>query len=185
MPGVNKTTVGSPGAEAIRALLVQGDTSRWEGLTEALLHTAARHDHLTKAIQPALARGMVVICDRFADSTMAYQGYGLGVDRAKLTSLYRMIAGNFQPDVTLILDLPVDVGLARANARKTNVAESRYENMAQMFHQRLREGFRTIAAAEPGRCRLIDATRPIEAIHADIAAAVLPICENKVRRARS
>ena len=175
---------GSPGAEAIRALLVQGEINRWEGLTEALLHNAARHDHLTKAIQPALARGVMVVCDRFADSTMAYQGYGLGVDRATLTALYRMVAGTFLPDLTLILDLPVEIGLARANARKTNVAESRYENMAAMFHERLREGFRAIAASEPGRCRLIDANRSVEAIHADIFAAVQPVCENKVRRAR-
>ena len=166
---------GSPGAEAIRALLVQGDANRWDGLTEALLNTAARRDHLTKVIQPALAQGKVVISDRFADSTMAYQGYGHGVDRATLASLYRAIAGNFQPDLTLILDLPVEVGLARAGTRAGN--ETRYENMAVVFHQRLRDGFRAIASAEPGRCRVIDANRPLEQVHHDILAATLVACE--------
>ncbi len=177
---------GSPGAEAIRALLVQGDANRWDGMTEALLNTAARRDHLTKVIQPAMAQGKVVISDRFADSTMAYQGYGHGVDRATLTQLYRSIAGNFQPDLTLILDLPVEVGLARAGARAGN--ETRYENMAVVFHQRLRDGFRAIAAAEPGRCRVIDANRPVEQVHHDILAATLVACEIRVfnaGRARS
>ena len=174
---------GSPGAEAIRALLVQGDTNRWDGLTEALLNTAARRDHLTKVIQPAMAAGKVVISDRFADSTMAYQGYGHGVDRATLTQLYRTIAGSFQPDLTLILDLPVDIGLARAGKRAGN--ETRYENMAVVFHQRLRDGFRAIATAEPGRCRVIDANRSIETVHADIAAVVVPVCESKLGNARA
>jgi dTMP kinase len=176
---------GSPGAEAIRALLVQGETTRWDGMTEALLNTAARRDHLIKTIQPAIAQGRIVISDRFADSTMAYQGYGHGVDRATLSSLYRAAAGTFLPDLTLILDLPVDMGLARAAERKANTQENRYENMAVAFHQRLREGFRSIAAAEPGRCRLIDATRAVEAIHADILAAVLPVCEGRIGHGRA
>jgi dTMP kinase len=176
---------GSPGAESIRALLVQGDAARWDGMTEALLHTAARRDHLTKTVLPALGQGRVVISDRFADSTMAYQGYGHGVDRPTLAALYRAAAGTFLPDLTLILDLPVDVGLARAAARATAPHESRYETMAVAFHQRLRDGFRAIAAAEPARCRLIDADRPVAAIQADILAAALPICEARVGHGRA
>ena len=176
---------GAPGAEAIRTLLVQGDVNRWDGITEALLHSsAARRDHLTKTVLPALAQNNVVISDRFADSTMAYQGYGHGIDRVLLSSLYRTVAGGFSPDLTLILDLPVEIGLARAGTRTGNTHESRYENMPAGFHQRLRDGFLTIARGEPARCRVIDASRPAEDVHTDILAAALMVCERKVGRGR-
>lgn len=161
---------GAPGAEAIRKLLVEGAASRWDGVTEALLHTAARRDHLVKTVWPALEAGKVVISDRFLDSTTAYQGYGHGLDPALLDTLYRAAAGDFRPDLTLIIDVPLDIGLARAGAR--GGVENRYETMDHAFHERLREGFRAIAAAEPDRCVVIDGARDADQVHGDVLAAV-------------
>ena len=140
---------GSPGAEAIRALLVSGDTARWSPETETLLIYAARMDHLDRTIRPALAKGQWVICDRFADSTMAYQGYGMGVDRAYLEQLRQRVVRRDEPGLTLIFDLPVEVGLGRA------VASQRYEKMGRAFHETLRTAFRDIAAAKDGRTRIV------------------------------
>jgi dTMP kinase len=144
---------GSPGAEAIRALLVSGETQRWSPETEALLINAARADHIGRVIRPALAKGQWVVCDRFADSTMAYQGYGMGVDRAWLEQLRKRVAGDIEPGLTLVFDLPVEVGLGRA------VASQRYEKMGHAFHETLRTAFLDIAKSRDGRKRmLIDAT---------------------------
>lgn len=162
---------GSPGAEAIRALLVNGETERWDGLAETLLHSAARRDHLARTVWPALERGAWVLCDRFADSTLAYQGWGHGVPPADIATVTRLVAGAFKPDLTLILDLPVEVGLARARERGAG-GEDRYERLGVDFHRRLREGFLAIAAAEPGRCAVIDATRPLEEVRDAIRAEV-------------
>lgn len=145
---------GSAGAEEIRALLVSGATARWDGMTEALLHMAARRDHLVKTVWPALAEGRWVVSDRFADSTFAYQGAGQGLGREVLQPLHHATVGDFAPDLTLILDLPVDVGLARAKARG---GDDRYERMGVDFHNRLRQCFLSIAAAEPKRCAIINA----------------------------
>lgn len=161
---------GAPGAEMVRKLLVEGPAERWDGTTEALLHFAARRDHLRSTVWPALKRGAWVISDRFADSTVAYQGYGYGVDRLMLDKLYGIAVGDFRPDLTLILDLPVETGLGRAAARRGS--ETRYESLAVDFHGRVRKGFLEIATADPGRCVVIDATRDIEAVAAAIAAAV-------------
>jgi dTMP kinase len=146
---------GSPGAEQIRALLVEGETDRWDPIAEALLHYAARRDHLRRTIEPELALGRWVVCDRFIDSTMAYQGYGHGLDRDFIRGLERAVIGDLRPDLTLILDLPVELGLKRAAER--HGTEARYEAMDRAFHERLRAGYRAIAAAEPDRCVLIDA----------------------------
>jgi dTMP kinase len=165
---------GSPGAEEIRKLLVTGTAGRWDAVTEALLHFAARRDHLRQTIEPALARGSWVVCDRFADSTMAYQGYGHGLGRAPVEALHALVVGSLQPDLTLVLDLPVAEGLARAghrNGRGTQ-QEDRYEQMDLAFHERLREGFHDIVAREPERCLLIDARGDEDAVAARIAAAV-------------
>jgi len=165
---------GAPGAEAIRALLVSGATDRWDPLSEALLLFAARREHLVRTIWPALKQGCWVLCDRFADSTMAYQGYGHGVDRALIEALYRAAVGAFRPDQTFVLDLPVDEGLRRANFRETSVAgpEDRFERMDRAFHERLRAGFLAIAAAEPERCSVIDASGTADAVAARIWQAV-------------
>ncbi len=161
---------GSPGAETIRKLLVEGASNRWDGMTEALLHTAARRDHLVKTVWPAMDVGKVVISDRFYDSTIAYQGYGHGLDVDTLRGLQKTALGDFKPDLTLILDLPAEIGLGRAQGR--GGSETRYESMALAFHERLRAGFLEIAKAEPTRCRVIDANADIDSVHAAILSAV-------------
>ena len=161
---------GSDGAEEIRALLVKGEVMRWDGMTEALLNYAARRDHVVKVIEPALAAGRWVISDRFFDSTTAYQGVGHGVDRPHLDALRRVAIDDFAPDLTLILDLPVADGLARAHGRGGD--EDRYERMGRDFHERLRRAFLDIAAAEPERCAVIDAGAEVEAVQAAIMTEV-------------
>lgn len=160
---------GSPGAEEIRHLLVSGEPGRWDALCETLLHFAARRDHYIQTIEPALARGDWVVCDRFADSTMAYQAYGLGVEKSFVRGLYEQVIGGFAPDLTIILDLPVELGLARAAARG---GADRYERMDKEFHQRLRDGFLAIAQAEPDRCAVIDADQDMDRVHDAILALV-------------
>jgi dTMP kinase len=162
---------GSPGAEQIRALLVGGAVDRWEPMTEALLHYAARRDHVDRTIQPALESGSWVICDRFADSTMAYQGYAQGVPRDQIEALHRVVLGDFSPALTIVLDLPVEEGLIRARARG-GAGEDRYERMGHGFHEKLRAGFLDIAVREPVRCAIIDASRSIDMVAAEIRAAV-------------
>jgi dTMP kinase len=158
---------GSPGAEMIRKLLVEGPADAWDGPTEALLMFAARRDHLVRTVWPALEQGAWVICDRFADSTRAYQGHGHGFPLDRIESLYKVAVGDFAPDLTLILDLPVDVGLARAAARRG--VETRFEGLGRSFHERVRAGFHAIASAEPKRCALIDASGDVDAVHRAIA----------------
>jgi dTMP kinase len=161
---------GSPGAEMIRKLLVEGPVERWDGTTEALLHFAARREHLRSIVWPALKRGDWVISDRFADSTLAYQGYGHGVDRRIFDELYKVAVGDFRPDLTLILDLPIETGLLRAAARRG--AETRYESLPRDFHARVRAGFLEIATQDPKRCVMIDATADIDTTAAAIARVV-------------
>jgi len=161
---------GSPGAEAIRGLLLEGEGERWDAQSEALLLSAARRDHVNKLIAPALERGVWVVSDRFADSTLAYQGYGRGLAPADITMLHRFAIGDFAPDLTIILDLPAEIGLARAAARPA--AADRFERLDPAFHDRLRQGFRGIAAAEPARCVLIDAAGAPQAVHRAVRDAV-------------
>jgi dTMP kinase len=146
---------GSPGAEEIRRLLTAGEPARWSPMAETLLHFAARADHVRRTIRPALAAGRWVCCDRFADSTMAYQGYGHGIDRDFIARLAVAVLGDLRPDLTLIFDLPVEQGLARAAARSGH--EDRYEKMDRSFHEALRRGFLDIAGQDPQRCVVIDA----------------------------
>ncbi len=146
---------GSPGAEEIRRLLTAGEPARWSPMAETLLHFAARADHVRRTIRPALAAGRWVCCDRFADSTMAYQGYGHGIDRDFIARLAGAVLGDLRPDLTLIFDLPVEQGLARAAARSGH--EDRYEKMDRNFHEALRRGFLDIAGQDPQRCVVIDA----------------------------
>ena len=161
---------GAPEAEEIRNLLVSGAVDRWQPMSEVFLHYAARIEHVTRTVKPALARGNWVISDRFADSTMAYQGYGHDLNRDDLKRLYRLALGDFRPDLTLILDLTVDTGLERAGRRGDT--EDRYERMGNGFHQRLRDGFLEIAKAEPTRCRVIDASDSIDGVHDQIITQV-------------
>ena len=161
---------GSPGAEAIRELVLTGAADRWSPVTETLLMYAARRDHVERVIRPALARGAWVVCDRFADSTRAYQGAAGGTAAELIAALERFVLEDTRPDLTLIFDLPVEVGLARAHARAGS--EMRFESKGLAFHARLRDGFLAIAKAEPDRCALIDADGSVEAVEARVWAAV-------------
>ena len=161
---------GSPGAEAIRALLVTGEADRWSPITETLLMYAARRDHIEQVIAPALARGAVVLCDRFADSTRAYQGAGGGAPASLISALEAEVLGDLRPDLTLILDLPTASGLARAAGR--GGMEARFESKGLAFHERLRAGFLAIARAEPDRCRIIDAASDEAVVGASVWAEV-------------
>lgn len=161
---------GSPSAEEIRALLVTGAADRWSPLAETLLFYAARVEHWRQVIDPALSRGAHVICDRFADSTMAYQCYAGGLDKRVVTDLHRLAMGKAEPNLTLVLDLPVDEGLKRAAGRRDD--ETRFERKGREFHQRLRSGFLEIARAAPERCQIVDASRSVEQVHQAVRTAV-------------
>ncbi len=162
---------GAPGAELIRRLLVEGDPGRWSPETEILLFTAARRDHLERTIRPALDRDATVICDRFADSTRVYQGAARAGLRRTVDALHDLVIG-LEPDLTLILDLPPDVGLGRGLAR--GGAEDRFERLGASFQARLRDGFLALAAEFPARCRIVSAAGTTEAVAARIAAEMEP-----------
>jgi dTMP kinase len=158
---------GAPGAEAVRTVLL--GAGPWDGVAECMLHFAARREHVARSVGPALDAGAWVVCDRFADSTLAYQCFGQGVPRAVWEALAGAALGALRPDLTVVLDLPPETGLARAAARgETN----RYEALDPAFHARVRAGFRAIAAAEPGRCVVADATDSPEGVAAAILSAV-------------
>ena len=167
---VTREPGGSAGAEAIRALLVNGPPEKWSAQTETLLMYAARRDHIERVIEPALARGAWVICDRFADSTRAYQGAAGGADPALIQALEDHVLAGLKPDLTLVLDLPVEAGLARAHARGDS--EGRFESKGAAFHEALRQAFLDIAAREPGRCRVIDSGGAPDEVTARILAVV-------------
>ena len=153
---------GSPGAEQLRNLLVQGDAGRWSPISELLMMYAARSDHLEKVIRPALQRGAWVVCDRFADSSRAYQGAGGGVAPAFIEQVDAAVVGDTQPDLVLVMDLSVEAGLRRAGSRGDN--ENRFESKGMVFHERLRQGFLARAATVPERYRVISADQPIDAL---------------------
>ncbi|MBU6443391.1 MAG: dTMP kinase [Alphaproteobacteria bacterium] len=161
---------GSPGAEDIRRLLVDGEPGRWTPLAETLLLFAARSDHIAHTIEPALAAGRWVVCDRFTDSTYAYQGMARGLARETIRRIEAVAVGKFTPDLTLILDLPTDQGLARAAAR--GPAESRFEKFDNGFHESLRQAFLDIARRHPERCVVIDASGSAEEVAGRVWAAV-------------
>lgn len=153
---------GAPGAEEIRRLLVSGKPGRWDAVTEALLVAAARRDHLRRTVRPALTAGRWVVSDRFADSTLAYQGHAGGVPIDQLERLHEIVAGDFRPDLTFVLDLPVEAGLARAGARG---GDDRFERKGRDFHEKLRAGFLEIAHRETARCAIIDAAGTVDEVH--------------------
>jgi dTMP kinase len=161
---------GTEGAETIRALLVTGQADRWTPLSELCLFYAARQDHLERLIRPALAAGKTVLCDRFSDSTRAYQGQAGGAGRAAVEALDALIVGDTQPDLTLILDIDPQIGLARAAARRGT--EDRFEGKALAFHTALRSAYLEIAADNPKRCVILDATLPPSALEAAAWAQV-------------
>jgi dTMP kinase len=167
-PLVTREPGGTPGAEQIRRLLVEGAPERWLPLSEALLLLAARYDHVVRRIAPALAGGRWVLCDRFMDSTRVYQGVAGSVGAAVIERLHTTVLGDLRPDLTVILDVPVATGLGRQGA----LGKQRYEQMTGAFHERVREGFLALARAEPGRCVVVDATRPVDTVAEDVRALV-------------
>jgi dTMP kinase len=160
---------GSPGAEEIRSLVLEGEPDRWSAETEILLFTAARRDHLERTILPALAAGTIVICDRFVDSTRVYQGLTRGDLRDVVDKLHALMIGR-EADLTLLFDMDPKLGLARAKARQTT--EERFEDMGLQMQLAMRQGFLALAKGAPERFAVIDAGRDIEAIAADTLAAV-------------
>lgn len=161
---------GSPGADAIRALLLEGAADRWSPMAEALMMYAARADHLERTIEPALARGAVVITDRFADSTMAYQGIAGALGEAAVSSLHDLVVKGRDPTLTVILDLPVELGLARSGA--ASGAEQRFESKGAAYQEEVRQAFLEIARRNPGRCKVIDASGGVEAVAVRVLEAV-------------
>ncbi len=170
---VTREPGGSPFAERIRDLLLGGDLPARAALSEALLFLAARADHLAQVIAPALAEGRAVICDRFSDSTLVYQGIAGQVPLATLVELDRLVVGELKPDLTLIVDLPPAIGLARASARRSAGAGiDPFEQRDLAYHETLRAGFRTLADNHPDRCVLIDGSGSVDEVAARVWAAV-------------
>ncbi len=153
---------GTPSAELIRQLVVSGDVDRWDAISELLMMCAARNEHVQQLIKPALQAGKWVVCDRFIDSTVAYQGYAGNVNLKVIEALNALVLHDLKPDVTFMLDLPPEEGLERT-LRRSN-AENRFESKGLEFHQKLYEGFKTIAEQESERCVIIDATQSINAV---------------------
>lgn len=162
---------GTPQAENLRHLLVTGATDVWSAEAEALLNYAARDQHLRSVIRPAIAAGQTVLCDRFMDSTRAYQGYAGGCDLALIDALEAAIVGPTRPDLTLVFDLDPETGLKRARGRGEGF-EDRYERKGLEFHKRLRAGFLAIAASAPQRCVVIDAAGSVDMISSSIRSIV-------------
>ncbi len=160
---------GSPGAEEIRALVLQGDPDRWSAETEILLFTAARRDHLERVIRPALDAGKIVICDRFADSTRMYQGMSRGDLRETVDRLHTLMIG-VEPDLTILIDMDPARGLSRAKGRQGT--EERFEDFGARLQEKMRAGFLALARDFPDRFRVIDGDREIEDVAADIRCAV-------------
>ena len=165
---------GTPEAEKIRDWLVQREGGNWTPMAECLLLYAARSMHVEHVIKPALAKGKVVISDRFSDSTLAYQGYGRGIDPAVIKDLDKLVLGGFKPDLTFIFDLPPTDGLKRSGRRLAaeqlhiKQTEDRFENLDLSFHENLRRGFLEIAKSDPARCTVIDALQNPETITSQI-----------------
>ena len=167
---------GTPEGKVLRELLVTGDKDKFDAITECLLYYADRRNHLTKLVWPAIKEGKWVISDRFADSTEAYQYYGYNkrVDYKTLENMYKIVAGDFKPDLTLILDIDPEVGMRRsfAKAQEMEVKELRFESRQLEFHQNLRQGFLAIAKREPKRCVVLNADKNIETLHREIVEVV-------------
>ncbi|WP_375205927.1 dTMP kinase [Hyphococcus sp.] len=161
---------GSPGAEAIRKLLLEGSADKWTPITEALLMYAARADHLERTIAPALKSGSVVITDRFADSTMAYQGLAGALGEETVAALHKIVVRDHEPDLSIILDLPVEEGLKRAGA--VGGAEQRFESKGAAYHEKVRQAFLEIAQREPERCAVVSADGDAETVAARVRKVV-------------
>lgn len=170
---VTREPGGSPAAEDIREVLLSGQVAQFGPLAESVLFAVARADHIENAIQGALQQGQWVICDRFIDSTRAYQGSTGGVPRGLINALEQLTVGAVMPDITFILDIPVEEGLARVEARAEGQDLDRFESQELMSHERIRRGFLDIAEEEPGRCVVVDASQPEAMVAEDVWETVL------------
>lgn len=164
---------GEPGAEKIRNLVLTGDVDRWDSMTEALLMTASRTEHVERLIKPSLAEGSIVLCDRFFDSSIVYQGAARGLGMDRISNLQKLALGDFKPSLTVLLELPTEVGLSRAIKREENDApseerEDRFERMGDDFHRTTAKAYDKLASENPDRYRRINAKRTIEEIHEEI-----------------
>ncbi len=173
-PVTTREPGGTPEAEKIRHLLVHRDGGNWTPMAEILLFFAARNMHVEQLIKPALAAGNIVICDRFTDSTRAYQSYGHGIEPDIIESLVQLTLGGFEPDMTFILDIDSAAGLARSGKRlqAEQSGEDRFEALDIAFHEKLRHGYLEIAARYPERCHVIDAAQTPDAVTKDIMAII-------------
>jgi dTMP kinase len=172
---------GSPGAEIIRHVILSGAAKPLGAEGEAMLFAAARDDHVHMTIRPALERGAWVLCDRFADSTRVYQGIAGQVDERLIQALERITIGDLKPDLTFVLDVPADIGLARASKRRGKGIADRFEGEALEFHEKLRAAYRELAAREADRCVLIDVTAPLE----KVAEQIWKVVDIRLRPAAS
>jgi dTMP kinase len=168
---VTREPGGTPLAERVRKIVLERGPEAVSSQAETLLMFAARSIHVENLIRPELAKGHWIICDRFTDATRAYQGYGRGLDQAWIEQLADQVHGDLQPDRTLLLDLPVAVGLARARGRSGNAAD-RFESEVEAFFERVREGYLAAARREPQRIRVIDASRTLAAVNAEVQKAL-------------
>lgn len=168
---VTREPGGSPGAEEIRNLVLKGDPARWSPLSEALLFYAARADHTERTIKPTLDAGKWVICDRYSDSSYAYQGGGRGLARETVRRIEAIAIDDFKPDLTLILDMPVEIGLKRSISRQGNT-ETRFEEMDVAFHERMRKTFLDVAKRAHDRCIVIDANQSEDQVFEAVLKAV-------------
>ncbi len=161
---------GCAPADAIRKLLLTGSVDKWHPVAETLLFQAARVEHVERVIKPALERGEIVICDRFLDSTIVYQGIAKGLGVEYIKQLHQFTLGSFAPDLTLILDIEPEIGLKRAHARAGD--ETRFENMELEFHRNVRNGFLKLAHENPPRYKIINADQSVKDVHKSILEAV-------------
>ena len=174
---VTREPGGCPIADQVRSILLDADNHAMTPLAELLLYAAARAQHMAEVVMPALQAGRIVLCDRFTDATAAYQGYGRQLDMTVIRQLNQLATTGVGPELTILLDCPVEIGLERAMARINNscgAREERFELEALSFHRRVRDGYLTLAAREPERFVIIDSTTSVPQTAADIAAAVLP-----------
>jgi dTMP kinase len=176
---VTREPGGSPGAEAIRHVVLSGAAEPFGPQMEAVLFAAARADHIDRTIRPALERGAVVLSDRFVDSSRVYQGVTGGLERSFMETLERATVEDMMPDLTLILDIDPEEGMRRAGARRGTSEADRFEKEGLSLHRRRRKAFLEIAKAEPKRCKVIDASRPAEKIAAEIASAAEAVIDRK------
>lgn len=170
---------GCDNALALRKMLVEGDADRWDGLSETLLYSAARNEHLREVIRPELKNGRWIICDRFADSTHVYQGEGRGMPYDVLEYVSNIVVKDTWPDLTFVLDMPTEDGLYRARGRQENMFENRFETIEDSFHERVRQGFLKIAKKNPQRCRVIDANGTIEEVQERVKNALFQYLQEK------